>query len=99
MLVAEGAAEIALDPRPRIWDLAPLPVIIEEAGGRFSDFTGARTLRLGARSPATGWSTMRLWPWCASPSPLGWPPPSGALPGADFRRRLYWRYTLVWIKP
>ena len=40
MLVAEGSAEIALDPEVKIWDLAALQVIIEEAGGRFSDFAG-----------------------------------------------------------
>jgi histidinol-phosphatase len=40
MLVAEGAAEIALDPEVKIWDLAALQVIVEEAGGRFTDFAG-----------------------------------------------------------
>jgi histidinol-phosphatase len=40
MLVAEGAAEIALDPAVSLWDLAALQVIIEEAGGRFTDFAG-----------------------------------------------------------
>jgi histidinol-phosphatase len=40
MLVAEGAAEIALDPAVSLWDLAALQVIVEEAGGRFTDFTG-----------------------------------------------------------
>ncbi|MHB8656995.1 MAG: inositol monophosphatase family protein [Solirubrobacteraceae bacterium] len=41
MLVAEGSAEIALDPEVKLWDLAPLKIIVEEAGGRFTDFTGA----------------------------------------------------------
>jgi histidinol-phosphatase len=40
MLVAEGAAEIAADPEAKLWDLAPMQVIVEEAGGRFSDFSG-----------------------------------------------------------
>jgi histidinol-phosphatase len=40
MLVAEGVAELAMDPEVAIWDLAALQVIIEEAGGRFSDFAG-----------------------------------------------------------
>ncbi|MGO9752354.1 MAG: inositol monophosphatase family protein [Solirubrobacteraceae bacterium] len=44
MLVAEGAAEIALDPVVSIWDLAALKVIIEEAGGRFSDLAGVGTI-------------------------------------------------------
>ena len=41
MMVAEGIAEIGLDPIVSLWDLAPLQVIVEEAGGRFTDFTGA----------------------------------------------------------
>jgi histidinol-phosphatase len=41
MLVAEGAAEIALDPQVSLWDLAAPQVVVEEAGGRFSDLTGA----------------------------------------------------------
>jgi histidinol-phosphatase len=43
MLVAEGAAEIALDPTVALWDLAALTVIVEEAGGRFSDLGGVAT--------------------------------------------------------
>jgi histidinol-phosphatase len=36
MLVAEGAAEVAVDaPGLRIWDTAAVAVIVEEAGGRF----------------------------------------------------------------
>ncbi len=41
MLVAEGAAEIALDPAVSIWDLAAVAVVVEEAGGRFTDLSGA----------------------------------------------------------
>jgi histidinol-phosphatase len=38
MLVAEGAAEAAVDARGlAIWDTAPVAVIVEEAGGRFDD--------------------------------------------------------------
>jgi histidinol-phosphatase len=44
MLVAEGAADIALDPAISIWDVAAVQVIVEEAGGRFSDMAGARRL-------------------------------------------------------
>ena len=43
MLVAEGAAEIATDPDVSLWDLAAPLVIVTEAGGRFSDLTGAVT--------------------------------------------------------
>jgi histidinol-phosphatase len=41
LLVAEGACEIGLDPEVSLWDLAALQVIVEEAGGRFSDLSGA----------------------------------------------------------
>ena len=40
MLVAEGGAEIALDPEVSLWDVAAVQVIVEEAGGRFTDLTG-----------------------------------------------------------
>ena len=40
MLVAEGAAEIALDPEVKLWDLAAPQLIVEEAGGRFTDMSG-----------------------------------------------------------
>jgi len=38
MLVAEGAAEIAVDARGlAVWDMAAIRVIVEEAGGQFED--------------------------------------------------------------
>jgi histidinol-phosphatase len=40
MLVAEGAADAALEPAGAMWDFAALKVIVEEAGGRFTDFGG-----------------------------------------------------------
>jgi len=40
MLVAEGAAEIAIEPEVSFWDMAAIQVIVEEAGGRFTDLTG-----------------------------------------------------------
>jgi histidinol-phosphatase len=43
MLVAEGALEIAVDPVVSLWDLAAPQLIVEEAGGRFSDLGGVRT--------------------------------------------------------
>ncbi len=43
-LVATGRAEIALDPEMSIWDSAALLPIIEEAGGRFTDWSGRRTI-------------------------------------------------------
>jgi histidinol-phosphatase len=41
MLVAEGCCEVALDPVTSLWDNAALQVIVEEAGGKFTDFSGS----------------------------------------------------------
>lgn len=37
-LVAEGAVDIALEPEVKVWDLAPLDILVREAGGRFTSF-------------------------------------------------------------
>jgi histidinol-phosphatase len=42
MLVAEGAVDVSCEPEVSLWDLAALQPIVEEAGGRFSDLSGAR---------------------------------------------------------
>jgi len=44
LLVASGRAEAGLDPVMSLWDLAPLRPIIEEAGGKYSDFQGRQSL-------------------------------------------------------
>lgn len=43
-LVATGRADVMLDPRMRAWDCAALVPILEEAGGRFTDWRGTRTI-------------------------------------------------------
>jgi len=43
MLVGEGAVDVAVEPIVSLWDLAPLTVIVEEAGGRFTDLNGVAT--------------------------------------------------------
>jgi histidinol-phosphatase len=40
MLVAEGAIDVVVEPEVALWDLAATKVIVEEAGGRFTDFDG-----------------------------------------------------------
>ena len=40
MLVAEGAGEMALDPKMKPWDIAAVKIIVEEAGGRSTSFSG-----------------------------------------------------------
>jgi histidinol phosphatase-like enzyme (inositol monophosphatase family) len=47
VLVATGRADIMIDPAMHVWDCAPLLPIIEEAGGRFTDWEGRRTIRGG----------------------------------------------------
>jgi histidinol-phosphatase len=47
MLVAEGAIEAALDWTSKPWDLAPLGIIVEEAGGRSTNLRGERTIYSG----------------------------------------------------
>ena len=41
MLLAEGAVDIAAEPELALYDMAALVPIITEAGGRFTDLTGA----------------------------------------------------------
>jgi histidinol-phosphatase len=43
MLVAEGAVDLSAEPEVSLWDLAALQVIVEEAGGRFTDLAGTPT--------------------------------------------------------
>jgi histidinol-phosphatase len=38
--VAEGAVDIAAEPEVSVWDLAPLDVLVREAGGRFTSLDG-----------------------------------------------------------
>ncbi|MCA9134383.1 MAG: histidinol-phosphatase [Planctomycetales bacterium] len=40
LLVATGRAELMVDPEANPWDLAAVQPVIEEAGGRFSTWTG-----------------------------------------------------------
>jgi histidinol-phosphatase len=47
MLVAEGAVEVAVDLTSKPWDLAPLGIIVEEAGGRSTNLQGQRTIYSG----------------------------------------------------
>ncbi len=39
-LVAEGAVDVAAEPSLQIWDYSAVRLIVEEAGGRCSTFTG-----------------------------------------------------------
>jgi len=40
MLVAEGAVDVAIEPKLAIWDMAALDIIVREAGGKFTNTAG-----------------------------------------------------------
>ena len=40
MLVAEGAVDIAIEPKLAVWDMAALDIIVREAGGAFTNTAG-----------------------------------------------------------
>ena len=44
MLLAQGKADVWIEPNAAPWDLAPLKLLIEEAGGRFGSFNGENTI-------------------------------------------------------
>ncbi|HEY0160802.1 MAG TPA: histidinol-phosphatase [Thermoanaerobaculia bacterium] len=54
MLVAEGAVEIAVEPAVAAWDMAAVQVIVEEAGGRFSDMRGTPRFDAGSALSTNG---------------------------------------------
>jgi len=53
-LVATGRAEVALDPVMNVWDCAALLPVVEEAGGRFTDWQGRRTIHGGEAVATNG---------------------------------------------
>ena len=54
MMVAEGAIEIAVEPFVAPWDMAPIQIIVEEAGGRFTDLQGRATFEGGSGVSTNG---------------------------------------------
>ena len=53
-LVATGRVDVMVDPVAGAWDLAPMPVIIGEAGGRFTDLGGAERIDGGSGVASNG---------------------------------------------
>lgn len=47
LLVATGRADLMIDPIMNVWDAAAIQPILEEAGGSFTDWTGAPTIHSG----------------------------------------------------
>ena len=54
LLVAEGAIEISVEHEMNTWDNAALQVIVEEAGGRFSDLHGQARIDGGSAVSTNG---------------------------------------------
>jgi len=44
MMLAAGHADVWIEPNAQPWDLAPLKILIEEAGGRFGSFQGRSSI-------------------------------------------------------
>ncbi|PJF23663.1 MAG: hypothetical protein CUN53_21745, partial [Phototrophicales bacterium] len=47
-------AEIMIDPMMQVWDCAPFQVILEEAGGTFTDWQGVPTIYAGESVATNG---------------------------------------------
>jgi histidinol-phosphatase len=54
VLVAEGAVDLAVEPEVQLWDLAVPQVIVEQAGGRFTDLGGTPTPAGGSAVSSNG---------------------------------------------
>ena len=54
LLVAEGSVDAAIDRVVNPWDVAAVRVIVEEAGGRSTDFGGGRALDGGSLVSSNG---------------------------------------------
>jgi histidinol-phosphatase len=54
MLLAEGAVDACVESVANHWDLAAPKLIVEEAGGRFTDFRGAPTVASGEAIASNG---------------------------------------------
>jgi histidinol-phosphatase len=52
--VAEGQGEIALSTTVKAWDVAALKILVEEAGGRLTDFAGTPSIYNGSVLASNG---------------------------------------------
>jgi histidinol-phosphatase len=53
-LVAEGAVDIAAEPEVSVWDLAPLDILVREAGGTFTGLDGVAGPHRGSAVATNG---------------------------------------------
>jgi histidinol-phosphatase len=53
-MLLDGRADAWIEAGVQVWDLAPLRILVEEAGGRFTDFAGTRALDDGTAVATNG---------------------------------------------
>lgn len=53
-VLAEGKAELAMESDLKPWDVAPVKLMVEEAGGRFTDFAGVPSIYSGTALASNG---------------------------------------------
>lgn len=82
-LVATGQAEAMIDPVCETWDLAPMPVVMAEAGGAFTDVAGRPDYRNRSGIATNGMVHADVVAAMQAPST---PPPSGGRQTARHRR-------------
>lgn len=71
MLVAEGSVEVALEPVVSLWDIAAIKVIVEEAGGRFTDLSGVARADGGDAISSNGLLHDEVLSLITAPTPPG----------------------------
>jgi histidinol-phosphatase len=53
-LVIQGQVEAMLDPEVKPYDVAPIKICVEEAGGKFTDLSGKKTIHGGSALSSNG---------------------------------------------
>ena len=53
-LVAAGSTDVAIEAEVKVWDLAAVKLVVEAAGGRFTDLSGRRTAAGGSALSSNG---------------------------------------------
>lgn len=53
-MVIDGRAEAFVETGVKIWDLAPIRLLVEEAGGAFTDLSGAKKISSGSAIATNG---------------------------------------------
>lgn len=54
MMVAEGSLDLCAEPELNLWDMAAIAVVVQEAGGRFTDLDGVEGVHGGNAAASNG---------------------------------------------